>query len=168
VLIPQRAAPTPHRSPNRGPYTAVPNTPNWLVSSNQGQCPVSVLDKDFSKAKQPNFSGMSKTPADNLSVQQNVSRNDIYYRHLGRTRGHSLSNKFVAGPTGHCRKSVNLIQFFFFLLQNSVYTKWKLGSRQTQKTSLQRWLLRWRHHVPFIQHTIISPFPGRLTRSDRS
>jgi hypothetical protein len=95
---------------------------------------VSVLDKDFSKAKQPNFAGMSKTPADNLSVQQNVSRSDIYYRHLGRTRGHSLSNKFVAGPTGHCRKSVNLIQFFFFLLQNSVYTKWKLGSRQTQYT----------------------------------
>jgi hypothetical protein len=40
---------------------------------------VSVLDKDFSKAKQPNFAGMSKTPADNLSVQQNVSRSDIYY-----------------------------------------------------------------------------------------
>jgi hypothetical protein len=55
--------------------------------------PVPVLE-DFS-AKPPNFARtrMSKPPADNLSVQQNVS-STICYGHLRRTRGHFLSHKF--------------------------------------------------------------------------
>lgn len=93
-----------------------------------------LKDMDFSRAKQLNFFWMSKIPTDNLSVRQNVSSSAICYGHLGRTRGHFLPNKFKSQDQLDTVANM-LIRFsFFFPFQNSVYTKSKLGSRQTQYT----------------------------------
>jgi len=70
----------------------------------------------------------------------------------------------VAGPTGHYRKYVNLVQFFLSFCRTAFIQNgnWVVVRHSTQKTSLHRWLLRRRDTMPFTQHTILPPFPGRL------
>jgi hypothetical protein len=129
----------------------------WAVTcrvllGKQGQCPVLFwiirISRGWNNSISLAWANFLQTTFP-FRVQQNVSSSALLRTSRSDAWPFTSKQVQVAGPTGNCRKSVNLVQFFSpfrrtAFIQNG---NWVVVRHSTQKTSLHRWLLRRRHHA---------------------